>query len=194
MSADGQSSPSESASQDQLKIKEQYRDFQNEQWFLSVSLALEQSHKERMWALENVSTYGLNTTKTLFLLNGGAIIAFMTFIGSLYTRGDHGLILAAMSFGRALLPAFYSFIAGLCLSAIVSGLAYLNFSAAAETYYGPWQAHNFVLAKENKQIPQIYHSLTQGTAITAVVVSASSLICFVIGCSFVAHAVATLGL
>lgn len=194
MSSDDEKTSEHTARLNFLKEQEQYRSFRNEQWFLAAKIALEQSHKERMWALENISTYGLNTTKTLFLLNGGAIIAFITFVGGLYSRGDHGLILAAMSFGRALLPALYSFIAGLCLSAVVSGLAYFNFSAAAETYYGPWQAFNFVHVKENSEIPSVYHRLTKGTAVFAVVISASSLACFIIGCIFVARAVNTLGL
>lgn len=194
MSLDDRTKDDEIEKLDRLKHKEQFRAFQNEQWFLAAKIALEQSHKERMWALENVSTYGLNTTKTLFLLNGGAIIAFITFVGGLYTRGDHGLILAAISFGKALLPALYFFIGGLCLSAVVSGIAYFNFSAASETYLGPWQAFNFVHIKENTEIPTIYHQLAKGSALVAVIISASSLICFIVGCFFVAHAIETLGI
>lgn len=77
--------------------------------------------------------YGTATLQALILANGGAIIACLTAITSLLSKGD--------TIGRALAVGLSTpilfFIIGLILAIVASGIGYLNFIALAASMPGP---------------------------------------------------------
>ena len=178
---------------DLLKALEQSRDFQREQYMLATRVYLEYQHAERMKCFDGLVSYGSTTVRSAFLLNGGAILAFMTFAGGLFAKSDQGMTLAAISFAHALTPALWSFVAGISLAAMTSGIGYLNFSAAVLTYFDHHRSYAFVHAKPVEEISDKFRQTANFTVVLAVICAASSLICFLIGCVFVGQAVTILG-
>lgn len=174
---------------DKLKSMEQARDFTAEQFFQSLRLYLEQSHAERVKAYDGVVLWGGNTVRTLFLLNGGSILAFITFTGSLIGKGDKEAMSRGIEFAQLLLPAFVSFIAGVCLTAVVAGIAYLNFSAAYNVRPQPVDAYKLINKQDASPPAPHMIKILNTTFIFAAILSCSSLVCFIVGCGFVYAAI-----
>jgi hypothetical protein len=92
-----------------LKIREQLREFRDERSRLASETFAGHTHELRQSAISYGKEYGLTFVRTAFLLNGGAMIALLTFIGSLFNKGDHSVILVAISFSKAIYPAFIAY-------------------------------------------------------------------------------------
>jgi hypothetical protein len=174
------------------KIAEQARDFEARRWLAAGEKFAALSHAERMYAMEALKHYGSSTIRTLFLLNGASIIASLSLIGSLFTKGETSLTLVAVSLTHALKPALICFVIGLILATVVSGLAYLNFSAVAQSYWTPEHLFQFLHAKQPDPAPDSPR-LIKGTARLAVALSVTSLAAFCVGAWVVADAFSTLG-
>lgn len=179
--------------QDWLKSQEQLRDFERERWMLANKTFVDQIHAERMQAVESVRSFGTLSIKTLFLLNGGAILALLTFTASLFSRNDQTLILLGVSLAKKLITAFYFFGGGLTCAAVLAGIAYVNYSALYSTMEGPVSLLNFLNAKERPPVNKVHQLITVLTARIAVVIACLGLALFLIGAGVVVSAFSTLG-
>src|SRR5687767_10130130 len=82
---------------DHLKIREQARDFINKRHSLSLEKYAAYTHEERAKAREYSKEYGQTFLRTVFLLNGGAILTLLTLLGSLFGKNDHTILLVGIS-------------------------------------------------------------------------------------------------
>ncbi len=131
--------------------------------------------------------------RTLFLLNGGAILALLTFTGSFFSRNDQTLILLGVSLARKLTTAFYLFGGGLTCAAVLAGIAYINYSALYSTMEGPVSLLQFLTAKDRPPVSKVHLLITVLTARIAVVIACAGLGFFLIGAEVVVSAFSTLG-
>lgn len=178
---------------DYWKKQEQYRDFQSEKYFVESKIYAEQHHLECKKNLDGIITYGMNSVSMLVLFNGGAILSLITFIDSLFSKGDERNVLIVSSFAHSFVPAFYWFVCGLMLAAVTSGVAYLNFLHGAELWNGPAQNFKFIHSEKVLETPTINQKVTFLTAWIAVISATISLVSFVLGSCFVATGFVVLG-
>ena len=88
----------------------------------------------------------------LFFLNSGSIVALLTFIGSLFSKGDQQSQTAATVLGIAFLHSFYWYGIALAFTVAASGLAYINWAAASELEDDPGDIYRFV-TRQNRIDP-----------------------------------------
>lgn len=153
-----------------------------------AKVAVEGSHDERKIALSAVSAYGLESIKSVFLLNGGAIIALLTFLGALYGKDSSHVSGTARLLTAELIPAFKLFIGGVAGAAFTAGLGYLNWSILAQSYWQPADWHNFVEASAWPATPKWYGVFVECTRLLAIATYFGSLFCFGWGAWIVAGA------
>jgi hypothetical protein len=120
---------------DLLEIRKQLRGQAIERHVLAFEKYASHLGEERVKAMEHSKDYGQIFVRTIFLLNGGAILALLTFIGSMYGKSDLN-VLVAISLGKKLVPAFYCFAGGLVSAALVAAIAYFNWMIVTESYPG----------------------------------------------------------
>ncbi|GEP07936.1 hypothetical protein MOX02_59740 [Methylobacterium oxalidis] len=174
-------------------MREQARDFEREQYMLANKVFADQTGEQRMHALEAIKAYGVLSIKTLFLLNGGAILALLTFTASFFSRSDHTMALVGISLAKQFVTAFYFFGAGLASAAIISGIAYVNYSALYHTYDTPGGLFLLINAKDREPTNDVHHRITVVTAWIAIGVACLGLACFLLGAWWVVSAFSVLG-
>lgn len=179
--------------QDTLKVREQARDFQREQYMLANKVFADQTGDQRMHAMDAVKAYGTLTIRTLFLLNGGAILALLTFTASFFSRNDQTLILIGISLAKQFTIAFYFFGAGLASAAIISGIAYVNYSALFRTYDTPHGLFLMINAKDRAPPKDVHRSMTVWTTNIAITTACFGLCFFILGAWWVVSAFSVLG-
>ena len=103
------------------------------------------AHAERLKAIEHLHAHGQATIRMLFFLNSGSIVALLTFIGSLFSKGDQQSQTAATVLGIAFLHSFYWYGIALAFTDAASGLAYINWAAASELEDDPGDIYRFTL-------------------------------------------------
>ena len=84
------------------------------------------THELRQGAFSNAKEYAQIFVRTAFLLNGGSILALLTFIGPIYGKGDQSIILVVINFSKSVYPAFLAYVAGLVSIATTAAIAYFN--------------------------------------------------------------------
>lgn len=103
----------------------------------------EGTHKERSLAMECVKEYGTTSIKLVFALNGAAIIALLTLIGSLHSKDSNIVSGYARELTVSLLPSFFLYGVGVFSAAFTAGVGYLNWSVVAESYWQPADLYRF---------------------------------------------------
>jgi hypothetical protein len=103
----------------------------------------EGTHKERSLAMECVKEYGTTSIRLVFALNGAAIIALLTLIGSLHSKDSNIVSGYARELTTSLLPAFFLYGIGVFSAAFTAGIGYLNWSFVAESYWQPADLYKF---------------------------------------------------
>lgn len=97
---------------------------------------VEQLHAETMFAKQTVATFAQSAVRLLFLINGGAVIALLTFLGALYGKEGRGLEVA-QALSKSLPDAIALYLLGLVLAVATAGWSYLNFSIMESTTRAP---------------------------------------------------------
>lgn len=139
------------------------------------------THSERSEYVKHLKDYGQETIKSLILLNGGAIVALLTFVGALLAKGELAqLRLAAVTLDR-LLPAFGCFGAGLATSVAAAGFGYLNFSALAEIAPSPRELHDWMSGVAVPACPKWLRTAPRWTAYAACAAAGGSFLLFLVG-------------
>ncbi|GEM98380.1 hypothetical protein [Methylobacterium radiotolerans] len=178
---------------EKLKIREQYRDFEGERFFLASKTYAEQSHAHRMNAFGNVKEYGLQSIRHLSLLNGGAILALLSFLGALIAKADEKSLLIAISFAKSLKPALLCFAAGLIAAGLLTALTYRNWLAIAESQQTPKQHYDLIAAGKCEESPSTAETMATLTHRLIFICGWSSLLLFIAGAYLVANAFTVLG-
>lgn len=103
----------------------------------------EGTHKERSLAMECVKEYGTISIRLVFALNGAAIIALLTLIGSLHSKDSNIVSGYARELTVSLMPSFFLYGVGVFSAALTAGIGYLNWSVVAESYWQPADLYKF---------------------------------------------------
>jgi hypothetical protein len=81
----------------------------------------------------HLKDYGQTALRSVFLLNGAAILALLTFIGSSIGKSVEGIAISPALF----VPAFVKYSVGLLLTAIAMICAYFNYAGLHAGYADP---------------------------------------------------------
>lgn len=163
------------------KIREQARDFEREQWMLASDTYVKQIHDQRMMHMIAIKEYGVLTIRTLFLLNGAAILGSLTFIATFFGKNDQTVILIGVTLAKYISYSIIWFGAGLMCAIVASGVAYLNFNYAHMTFQTPADLYFFIKSTEVDPPNRKFRLLTNITMYTAVGTTIIGMICFVCG-------------
>lgn len=166
---------------DYWKQQEQYRAFLSDRYIAASKIYVEQAHTERMKHLEGIIAYGINTVRLLMILNGGAVLSLLTFIGSMYSKGEERNITIASALTHSLMPAFYCFISGLMLTVVTSGTAYVNFLHSSDLWNGPGENFKFIHGEKIPASSSINRRVTAVTAWISVSCAVGGLVLFARG-------------
>jgi hypothetical protein len=188
----GRESYKPKSEEEELKIREQIRSELADLHKLAIDKYVSLASEERTRALSYSKEYGQIVVKTVFLLNGGAIIALLTFISSMYGKSDLN-ILVAISLGKKLVPAFYLFAIGLVSAALVAAIGFFNWGWAALSHPDPAEVYNFVHHTPIEDRPEIHVKVGRSYQ-AAVGFAVVSLSCFIIGAFLVTSAFTVLGI
>lgn len=141
------------------------------------------SEAERWWqyfrdSLLFSKEYGFSTIKSLILINGGALIALLSFLAASDVREN----LSEISSINYLYSCFFCYVAGLLLSIVAGGAGYFNFQFAALTLPFPDELSEFV--RTGNKGAWLRH---KGIGITAIIGAAAAILSglsFSLGCWF----------
>lgn len=178
---------------EELKRIEQERDHRFQREREAHQAYADHNAAERLSAMEAIREYGQATVRTLALLNGGAILALLTFTGSFFTRNDRILADVGVTFARSVADPFCYFGAGLVCGAIVAGIGYVNYSVVAASYYDPGEMYDWLRGTTPKPKPRWYGPFAVGSAWVAVAIATTGLIAFVAGSIKALRALSVLG-
>lgn len=113
-------------------------------------LALAQQYEQHL------KEYGQMALRSIFLLNGGATLALLTFIGSVIQKTNYSVSPSAF------VPSFRWFVGGLIATVVSMTFAYLNYSL-----HKSWTADPFALANNIiKQEEEWPHNIKRWKNIT----------------------------
>jgi hypothetical protein len=142
------------------------------------------AHAEHIEAMKAIREFSLQGIRMIYILNGGAIIALMTFIGNTFSNNDEPNIIIKSLYMYYILSAFPFFAGGLLFGGILSIIAYINYSLLQQVYPSSGDLMGW-LRGENIAFPKIANKWANLTAIIGLVVAILSLICFGLGCYYV---------
>jgi hypothetical protein len=114
--------------EEQRKIREQIRDYELKRELLAAEKFVTMGHIERLASLQESNTQERTLVRNLFLLNGGSIVAALTFIGTLYGK-DPGI---AKSVAAAATAAFGWFAAGLAATVLCTAMSAIALASGGE--------------------------------------------------------------
>lgn len=128
----------------------------------------------------HLKDYAQLALRSAFLLNGGAVIALLTFIGSTVGKAVNGVAVSPALF----VPAFQTFIAGLVLVCLAMTLAYYNYMGHHGAKADPGSLANNII-KQQGTWPTDYSTgkrrLVRWTHWLAVACGVLSLLAFIWG-------------
>jgi hypothetical protein len=178
---------------ERLKIREQLRGSLEERFALSSKLYAEQTHELRVAATSNSVEYGKIFVRSAFLLNGAAILALLTFISSLFGKVDPSAAIA-VSFAKAVWPAFVCHVFGLVAVTGIAAIAYINWLFVSHEFRDERSLFYFVRAEPTGgEAPPSRARHVTSTFWAAVILGAFSIACFIAGALLVAQAFTVLG-
>lgn len=109
-----------------LRVREQDREFQNERSLRAADTYVKGVLEFRSRAIDYSIDYAKLCINSNFLLNGGSILALLSFIGSIFGKGDVKAILFASYLSANLQEAFVFYSCGLISTVLCAAVAYLN--------------------------------------------------------------------
>lgn len=107
----------------ELEHKFEREKIAREEHFKARQEYAKQMHEDRLQFEKHFKEYGQLALRSLFLLNGGALVALLAFIGTSLGKNVEGVIVTPAMF----IPAFWKFTVGLLLIAIAMGVSYANY-------------------------------------------------------------------
>ena len=181
------------AEKEAAAVRSDYRKFENDRWIKSWEMYSGQIHDQRMSSLKSLNDYGTLAVRSLFILNGGAILALLTFLAAFFSKNDQNTILIGINMARQLRSAFYMFASGVAISALVAGIAYINWSYMHEHYQSPSQLYSIMVSGKAEETSTSIFKVVKATAIISIGLGVISLLLFIIGAFKVADAFQVIG-
>lgn len=114
------------------------------EWHESAAMFASQIHELRKASMLSSVEYGKIYVRFAFLLNGGAMIALLAFIGALFGRSDIANV--AISFSAKMPWAFGIYSGGLLAAALSAASGYLNFQYVYATHFDEGHLLRFLQA------------------------------------------------
>ena len=183
----------EKAEKEAAAVRSDYRKFEHDRWIKSWEMYSGQIHDQRMSSLKSVNDYGTLALRSVFILNGGAILALLTFLGAFFSKNDQNTILIGINIAHQLRLAFYMFVSGVAISALAAGVAYLNWSYMHEHYQSPSQLYSIMISGKAEETSPGVFKVVKATAIISIGLGIISLILFIAGAFRVADAFQVIG-
>jgi len=165
----------------------------HEAWLSAAKFLAEHTFKRRSAAETNAQDYGKIFVRTAFLLNGGAILAILTFISSLYGKGDHATTLVAISFSRSVFPAFVLYLAGLVSIALTAAIGYVNWLFVSASFMDEADLFHFMHSKPPAEHPKGIEFNIGASLVLALALAFGALGCFAWASVLVANSLRVLG-
>lgn len=182
----------------ELLMKEEQRKLDN--YFEAAKLSSMQTHELQKAAMLTSAEYGKILTKTVFLLNGGALVALLSFTSALFGKTDVGRV--AMSFTSQSINAFSVYMLGLVLAAASSALAALNWQFIYRAFrdegdlvkmlHAGDAAHGVTVTKRLADLGR-FETHIRRSAILALCASLTSLCMFILGTTLALRAAGVWG-
>lgn len=147
-------------------------------------------HAERQAAIANAADFQKMFVRFAFLLNGGAIIALLTLIGTLGGRSEKASMTAIAQFTGKLVLGVEFFLVGLAVAALSTGIAFLAWQFSASTYLHAGHTSNMVSGlpvfggldeKQEEQNFNVSDKLSPFFMYSSAILSLTSLAMFVLG-------------
>lgn len=129
----------------------------------------EGTHKERSLAMESVKDYGILAIRLIFILNGAAIIAILTLIGTLHTKDSNIVSGYARELSILMTPSLFLYGVGVFCAALTAGIGYLNWSVVVDTYMGPGDLYLFFRDHAPPKMPRWKGVAIESTRVVAIV-------------------------
>lgn len=176
------------------QIREQERRFDHDRSLNAgekfVSGSTEFRHSAAAYSVEYAKIF-INAN---ILINAGAIVALLTFLGTMFGKGTAASFVLASYLASAMLPAFYCFAFGLLSIILCAALTYGNWIYVYQSWMGVgelmlWQAG---LPPHPDEKPKDVDRFIDFTMYSAVFLGLSSTILFAVGCYKVLSAFSSL--
>lgn len=176
---------------------------QTDDWRESKKIYAEQTHAVRIFALGSAVEHGKIFIRFMFLLNGGAMIALLALIGTIFGKSEGSTLSVVINFAQQIKLAFYFFIGGLIFASATAATAYINWSFVFRTYFNEGQttaamgSNNFFGGQDKAQAIKdfdFFDRWSDRTIWIAVCFGTFSLIAFFIGSIYVASSFSILGM
>lgn len=153
----------------------------------SIRTFVEQAHAERMFVLSGIKEYGLSTIRQLTLLNGGALVALIAFLASLYGKDPSNLALAK-NLTAGLIEPLLCFGIGLSAATLTAAVGYLHFYAAESAHPQPADLSSWMTGTELPSNPARIRWGIPGSAWLVIFLAVASLGAFGFGIHLVVKA------
>lgn len=108
----------------------------------------EQTHANRMFAMNSSVEYGKIFIRFMFLLNGGAIVALLTLVGAFAGKNVIPLAPQYAIFAFDVIVAVYWYIGGLIATSITAAVSYINWAMVLGTYLNEGHTSMIVEGKD----------------------------------------------
>lgn len=99
---------------------------------------------ERAQAYELAQNYGRDVVRALILLNGGAIVALLTFVGALFSKADPKLSRAAAAMLHEMDIPLTLFGTGLVSAVLAPAVGYLNMTILQSMMLNSFELSHFI--------------------------------------------------
>ncbi len=152
--------------QDSVEAGRQLRKVEAERWW-----------EWRITSLVAAKEFGAATVKAMILLNGAALIALASFLGTMAQARGAQIDQMRDQIGVSVVL----FILGLVAAVSTSGIAYINFTAIAESLPAPDKLSHYVDAGDVSGWRTGIGRIAAPTAWAAVILTTASIILFLIG-------------
>jgi hypothetical protein len=181
-----------------LKIRAGERDFYHNRSVSAGDRYASSAHDTRARFISFSVEYGKIFINSSLIMNGGAILALLTFLGSLYGKGDIKSIFIAIWMSSQLWFAFAAFSTGLFATLICAGLTYINWMASSGSHSDDgslmlWQI-GLPSLEENDREMDSYDKYIRPTALLSILFGILAAVCFILGCYKVLSAFSSLNI
>jgi hypothetical protein len=175
-------------------IRSQERDFHHRRSLNAGDAFVKGSTAFRHKAAEFSVDYAKFFINANLIINAGAILALLTFLGSIFSRGSITTIILASYISGSLQTAFIYFATGLILIVVCAAISYLNWILVASSWMmeGELMIWQSGLPADPKSQPRDLDPYITLTLVLAILLGVGSTICFAAGCYSVLMAFSTL--
>lgn len=171
---------------EQSKVREQARDLEAKLTLLAMEKSATFLHAERMKSVDAAQSYGSNLVRNLFLINGGAIVACLTFMAGFLSKADGSVVDLLRGSSAEVVRALGAFVVGLSLSIVCGFVSWINWSILAQSELTAMDIYFFLHRKEIPEKNKHFPWVITATYWLAVIFGILSMVAWSYGCVTIA--------